>query len=165
MLENKICGFNVNEFHLVTMIMPYIYEKVNEGKVVSTFFEKDVQEIYNKVLNINEVFWKNKEKLDKIDWNKTNSNNLPEKFEKEADIVIVAGKKEYIDKINSLVINFHTKFTLVNCFPLVFTIHLPFSGCSILRSSTLPKVLMFPHRSTTHPSFPGYGRMTRPIIW
>ena len=113
MLENKICGFNVNEFHLVTMIMPYIYEKVNEGKVVSTFFEKDV-----KVLNINEVFWKNKEKLDKIDWNKTNSNNLPEKFEKEADIVIVAGKKEYIDKINSLVINFHTKFTLVNCFEI-----------------------------------------------
>ena len=118
MLENKICGFNVNEFHLVTMIMPYIYEKVNEGKVVSTFFEKDVQEIYNKVLNINEVFCKNKEKLDKIDWNKTNSNNLPEKFEKEADIVIVAGKKEYIDKINSLVINFHTKFTLVNCFEI-----------------------------------------------
>lgn len=118
MLENKICGFNVNEFHLVTMIMPYIYEKVNEGKVVSTFFEKDVQEIYNKVLNINEVFWKNKEKLEKIDWNKTNSNNLPEKFEKEADIVIVAGKKEYIDKINSLVINFHTKFTLVNCFEI-----------------------------------------------
>lgn len=118
MLENKICEFNVNEFHLVTMIMPYIYEKINEGKVVSTFFEKDVQEIYNKVLNINEVFWKNKEKLDKIDWNKTNSNNLPEKFEKEADIVIVAGKKEYIDKINSLVINFHTKFTLVNCFEI-----------------------------------------------
>ena len=118
MLENKICGFNVNEFHLVTMIMPYIYEKVNEGKVVSTFFEKDVQEIYNKVLNINEVFWKNKEKLDKIDWNKTNSNNLPDKFEQEADIVIVAGKKEYIDKINTLVINFHTKFTLVNCFEI-----------------------------------------------
>ena len=39
MLENKICGFNVNEFHLVTMIMPYIYEKINDGKVVSTFFE------------------------------------------------------------------------------------------------------------------------------
>ena len=118
MLENKICGFNVNEFHLVTMIMPYIYEKINEGKVVSTFFFIFLQEIYNKVLNINEVFWKNKEKLDKIDWNKTNSNNLPEKFEKEADIVIVAGKKEYIDKINSLVINFHTKFTLVNCFEI-----------------------------------------------
>lgn len=118
MLVDKICGFNVNEFHLVTMIMPYIYEQINEGKVISTFFEKDVQEIYNKVLNVNEAFWKNKDKLDKIDWRKTESINLPEKFNKEADIVIVAGKKEFIDKINSLALNFHTKFTLVNCFEI-----------------------------------------------
>lgn len=118
MLVDKICGFNVNEFHLVTMIMPYIYEQINEGKVISTFFEKDVQEIYNKVLNVNEAFWKNKDKLDKIDWRKIESINLPEKFNKEADIVIVAGKKEFIDKINSLALNFHTKFTLVNCFEI-----------------------------------------------
>lgn len=118
MLEDKICGFNVNEFHLLTMIMPYIYEKINEGKNISTFFEKDVHEIYTKVLNVNEIFWKNKDKLDKIDWNKTDSINLPDKFNKEADIVIVAGKKEFIDKINSLAINFHTKFTLVNCYEI-----------------------------------------------
>lgn len=118
MLEDKICGFNVNEFHLVTMIMPYIYEKMNEGKNVSVFFEKDVHEIYEKVLNVNEIFWRNKEKLDKIDWGKTDSSNLPKKFGNEADIVIVAGKKNFIDKINSLAINFHTKFTLVNCFEI-----------------------------------------------
>ncbi len=118
MLENKICGFNVNEFHLVTMIMPYIYEKINEEKTISTFFEKDVQEIYNKVLNINEKFWKNKEKLDEIDWKKTEINNISEKFNSEVDIVIVAGRKDFIDKINRLVINFHTKFTLVNCFEI-----------------------------------------------
>lgn len=118
MLEDKICGFNVNEFHLVTMIMPYIYEKINEGKTISTFFEKDVQEIYEKVININEKFWKNKDKLDEIDWRKTEINNISEKFDKEVDIVIVAGKKDFIDKINRLVINFHTKFTLVNCFEI-----------------------------------------------
>ena len=118
MLENKICGFNVNEFHLVTMIMPYIYEKINEEKTISTFFEKDVQEIYNKVLNINEKFWKNKEKLDEIDWKKTEINNISEKFNSEVDIVIVAGKKDFIDKINCLVVNFHTKFTLVNCYEI-----------------------------------------------
>lgn len=118
MLEDKICGFNVNEFHLVTMIMPYIYEKINEGKTISTFFEKDVQEIYEKVININEKFWKNKDELDEIDWRKTEINNISEKFDKEVDIVIVAGKKDFIDKINRLVINFHTKFTLVNCFEI-----------------------------------------------
>ena len=118
MLEDKICGFNVNEFHLVTMIMPYIYEKINEGKIISTFFEKDVQEIYNRVLNISEKFWKNKDKLNEIDWKKTEINSISEKFNREADIVIVAGKKDFIDKINRLVVNFHTKFTLVNCYEI-----------------------------------------------
>ena len=118
MLEDKICGFNVNEFHLVTMIMPYIYDKINEGKTISTFFEKDVEEIYNKVLNISEKFWKNKDELNKIDWKKTEINSISEKFNNEVDIVIVAGKKDFIDKINCLVVNFHTKFTLVNCYEI-----------------------------------------------
>ena len=116
MLEDKICGFNVNEFHLVTMIMPYIYEKIEEGKIVSTFFEKDVQDIYERILNVNEKFWKNRAKLDEIDWNKTEISNIAEKFNREADIVIVAGSKEFIERINCLAVNFHTKFTLVNCY-------------------------------------------------
>ena len=118
MLEDKICGFNVNEFHLVTMIMPYIYETINEGKKINAFWEKDLEEIYEKVVNINSLYWKNKEKLDKIDWNKTEIEKLSNKFETNSDIVIVGGSKKFIDKINSLVLNFYTKFTLVNCFEI-----------------------------------------------
>lgn len=117
-LEDKICGFNVNEFHLVTMTMPYIYEAINEGKKITTFFEKDLKDIYEKVLNISKKYWENREKFDKIEWGKTDNENLSKRFENEADIIIVAGKKEYIDRINRLVINFHTKFTLVNCFEI-----------------------------------------------
>ncbi len=119
-LENKICGFNVNEFHLVTMLMPYIYEVVNEGKKVITFFEKDVEEIYKKVLNINSVYWKNKEKLNTVDWKKINIDKLSEKFSdvNDNDVIVIAGKKNFIEKINTLVLNFHTNFTLVNCYEI-----------------------------------------------
>ena len=118
MLEDKICGFNVNEFHLVTMIMPYIYEKINEEKKITTFWEKDLSNIYEKIVNINNLYWKSKKKLDEIDWKKTETDKLAEKFDKESDIVIVAGSKDFINRINSLVINFPTKFTLVNCFEI-----------------------------------------------
>ena len=118
MLEDKICGFNVNEFHLVTMIMPYIYEKVNEEKKISTFFEKDLSNIYEKIVNVNNLYWKNKEKFNEIDWGKTEIDKLSKKFEEESDVIIVAGSRSFIDRINSLVVNFHSKFTLVNCFEI-----------------------------------------------
>lgn len=119
-LDNKICAFNVNEFHLMTILMPYIYEAVNEEKKVITFFEKDLQKIYEKVLNTNSLFWKNREKLDEIDWNKLEIDRLAEKFNntKDYDIVIIAGKEEFIKRLNRLILNFHTNFTIVNCFEI-----------------------------------------------
>lgn len=117
-LEDKICAFSVNEFHLAVMLMPYIYESVNENKNIVTFFEKDLEDIYEKVINTNTSYWKDRNKLDSIDWKKLEASRLSEKFENNlnADIVIVAGKKDFIKRINSLVLNFHTNFTLVNCY-------------------------------------------------
>ena len=51
-----------------------------------------------------------------IDWKKLKSEELSSKFEGEKDIIIVAGKSNFISHINRLVLNFHTNFTLVNCF-------------------------------------------------
>lgn len=119
-LENKICSFNVNEYHLTTILMPYIYEAINEGKNIITFFEKDLRDVSKKVLNTNSIFWKNKEVFDSIEWKKLQIDKISEKFKfaEENDIVIVAGKEEFIEKINRLVLNFHTNFTLVNCFEI-----------------------------------------------
>ena len=119
--ENKICSFSVNDYHLATILMPYIYEAINEGKKIITFFERDLKEISEKVINTNPLFWKNKDKFEKnIELEKTHFDKLAEKFEniKDNDIVIVVGKIDFIERINRLVINFHTKFTLVNCFDI-----------------------------------------------
>jgi len=119
-LENKICSFNVNEYHLVTILMPYIYEKSDEEKKIITFFERDLKDIYEKVLNTNSLFWKNREVFDKIDWKKIESQKLAEKFNgvKDKDIVIIAGTQVFVERINRLALNFHINFTLVNCFEL-----------------------------------------------
>lgn len=115
--EDKICSFCVNDYHLAVMIMPYIYEAVNEEKNVITFLDRDIEEIANKVIATNSKFWESKE-LRQIDFRKTKFDKLSQKFEnvKDNDIIIVGGRDDFIDRMNRLIINFHTNFTIVNCF-------------------------------------------------
>jgi len=135
LVENKICSFNVNEYHLVTILMPYIYESIKETKKIVTFFEKDLRAIYEKILNTNMMFWKKRKKFDEIDWNRLEINEISKKFEdlKENDIIIVAGKDEFIERINKLILNFHTNFTLVNCFEICSNIKKMDYICSMCR--------------------------------
>lgn len=115
--EDKICSFCVNDYHLAVMILPYIYEVINEGRKVITFLDRDLKEISNKVIMTNKKFWESEE-LRKIDFEKTKFDKLSQKFEnvQENDVIIVAGKDDFIERMNRLIINFHTNFTIVNCF-------------------------------------------------
>lgn len=116
--ENMICSFCVNEYHLAVIIIPYIYNAMNEKKKIITFFDRGIRDISMKVINTNELFWKNKNVFSDIDWDKVKFEKLAQKFEnvQDNDIVIVAGKDDFIERINRLLINFHTNFTLVNCY-------------------------------------------------
>ena len=116
--DEMICSFCVNDYHLAVMIVPYIYKAIKEEKKVVTFFDRDLEEISNKVINTNKKFWKNSNSFKEVDLSKTKFDKLAEKFEnvQDNDIVIVAGKDDFIERINRLLINFHTNFTIVNCF-------------------------------------------------
>lgn len=116
--ENKICSFCVNDYHLAVMLVPYIYEAINEGKKIITLFDRDLTETTNKVIATNKRFWENSSILEMVDWEKVRFDKLSKKFEnaEDGDIVIVAGNDDFIERINRLLINFHIKFTIVNCF-------------------------------------------------
>ena len=116
--EDMICSFCVNDYHLAVILVPYIYKAINEEKRVVTFFDRDLEESFDKVINTNKMFWENYQIFKKVDLNKTRFDKLAEKFEnvQDDDIVIVAGKDDFIERVNRLLINFHTNFTIVNCF-------------------------------------------------
>ena len=116
--EDMICSFCVNDYHLAVMLVPYIYEAINGGKKVITFFDRSLEDIFKKVTLTNKKFWENQEVLKSIDLSKTRFDKLADKFEnvQNNDIVIVAGNDDFIERINRLLINFHTNFTLINCF-------------------------------------------------
>ena len=116
--ENMICSFCVNDYHLAVIIVPYIYKVINENKKVITFLDRDLEDISKRIIDTNEKFWKEKDKVKNVDFKKTKFDKLAEKFEsvKDGDIIIVVGEEKFIERINRLIINFHTNFTIVNCF-------------------------------------------------
>lgn len=107
-LENnnieKICSFCVSDWHLVTMLLPYINKNINQEINVIAILENDIEEnvkILLERLNLN-----NKEKILNINYKKTNAykyENISDKMENKVEgktVIIINGKKEYIEAAN-----------------------------------------------------------------
>jgi hypothetical protein len=96
-MKNKVCSFFVSETHLLTILLPYIDEKISEGKKVELVLEKDMKNDLNKFLNNVKNLNINKEKIERLNWksSKFKLNNL-----KNSNEVIVVGNKRFIEKVN-----------------------------------------------------------------
>ena len=102
----KICSFYVSDWHLVTMLLPYINKQINEKANIITVLEKDIQE--NIITLLNKLNLKNTEEILKINWKKTNGlkySELKKQMKKvdeksKLNIVFINGNKSYIDITN-----------------------------------------------------------------
>ena len=102
----KICSFYVSDWHLVTMLLPYINKQINEKANIITVLEKDIQE--NIITLLNKLNLKNTEEILKINWKKTNGlkySELKKQIKKvdeksKLNIVFINGNKSYIDITN-----------------------------------------------------------------
>lgn len=118
--NNMICSFCVNDYHLAVMIVPYIYQALNEGKKVITFLDRDLEKMIYQVIATNKKFWESEEKLKQVNFKKTEFKRIAEKFEEasDGDIILIAGKDDFIERMNQLILNFHINFTILNCFDI-----------------------------------------------
>ena len=47
----KTCSFYISDFHLSTLLLPYITNKIRNDIQIVTFFEKDIEENIKKVFD------------------------------------------------------------------------------------------------------------------
>ena len=102
----KICSFYVSDWHLVTMLLPYINKEINEKANIITILEKDIDK--NVETLINKLNLKNREKILSLNWKKTNrikysevkKNINKEILEDKLNIIFINGKKSYMDMVN-----------------------------------------------------------------
>ncbi len=121
----KLCSFYVSEWHLVTMLLPYLNEKVNEEAKIAIVFEKDITE--NVVTLLEKLNLKNKEKILNLNWSKRDEikNKINELKEEQELVIFINGSKEFIEKQNmKLTRYFEThlikhKVKVINCYEVI----------------------------------------------
>ena len=127
----KLCSFCVSDWHLVTMLLPYINKQINEKANIITVLENNVEENIRTL--IKKLNLKNEEKILKLNWKKSNGikySTLQKKM-KELDknqalnVIFINGNKEYIDMTNKNIEKFlndnkekciNTNIKIVNCY-------------------------------------------------
>ena len=129
----KVCGFYVSSMHLVTMMLPYIKDKINHNIKIETFFEYNLNNNINNMLNNLIINKEDKEKILDINWKnsrlKKYSNiekNLKNIIENNEDInLLIIGIEKYINEVNNILNVFFEKYTakinnkkitIINCY-------------------------------------------------
>ncbi len=93
MNTNMFCSFYVSEAHLVTMLLPYMKQKMEEEYDVYPFFEKDLNNIAHRIIDsITSV--EEKTNLRKIEW----KNNKIKLNKKRKKLIVIMGTEEYMKK-------------------------------------------------------------------
>ncbi len=121
----KLCSFYVSEWHLVTMLLPYLNEKVNEEAKIAIVFEKDIKE--NVVTLLEKLNLKNKEKILNLSWEQKDEikYKINELKEEQELVIFINGTKEFIEKQNmKLARYFETHLIthpikIVNCYEVM----------------------------------------------
>ena len=102
----KLCSFYVSEWHLVTMLLPYINSKLEENAKVITILENDIEE--NIKILVKKLNLKNEKEILEIRWKNINlkkygdiENILKKEIRiTEENIILINGCKDYIKRNN-----------------------------------------------------------------
>ncbi len=113
MKNQKICTFFVSEYHLLTIILPYINKTINEEKDVAVILERDITKSVKKYLKIVEQYDFNAEKLLSLDWKKE-SKEIYQRDLSNSEVFII-GSQKFIKKINSK-LNVKVTSKIIDCY-------------------------------------------------
>lgn len=111
----KICSFYVSEWHMVTMLLPYINKQIENNVNVETILQQEIEKNVTEL--VSRLHTKNEEKIKAIYWKQRNLVNYKE-IEKLLDkamknnnetIIIVNGTNEYIGAVNTNIENYMQK--------------------------------------------------------
>lgn len=112
MKKKSFCSFYVSEYHLLTILMPYINEKISNLKNVEVILENDMIDCVRKYLKRNEMF--NISEIIKLNWKKAKKEGA--EIKENTDVVVVCGKEEFIEKVNVKIKEKENIKEVINCF-------------------------------------------------
>ena len=125
-LVKKTCSFYVSEYHLATMLLPYIKQKIDEETLIITMLEENIEENMAKLVKNINLETKYKNEILNMDWKSFQVYKYPQIEEKlltEKPInIIISGKYEYIEMMNQNIEKWiekndiKSRITINNCY-------------------------------------------------
>lgn len=109
--KKKICSFFVSEYHLLTILLPYINEKMSENKSVELILEKDMVEKVKQYLKKVKEF--ENLKFLKLGWKRSKKEEI---ISKEAEIIVIIGNEKYINEVNEILDKKEKIEEILNCY-------------------------------------------------
>ena len=102
----KVCSFYVSDWHLVTMLLPYINSKIDKNVEIITILENEMKEKIKTLLE--KLNLKNRKEILDINWDSLKSRkyaDISKRLKKQVkenieNIILINGSKEYIEKNN-----------------------------------------------------------------
>lgn len=120
----KLCSFYVSDWHLVTMLLPYINKKINEQAQIATILENNVEENVKKL--VEKLNLKNKEKILNLNWNnKLSTKEIFNNINNKEIVIIINGTRDYITRQNIKLLRYiqknkiENKIKIINCYEIV----------------------------------------------
>lgn len=116
MNNKKICSFYISEFHLLTILLPYINEKITENEDVKVILQKDItNNVKTYLKNIKNLKFNN-EKIINLGWENVKPENI-NKSELKKNIVVI-GDNDYINNVNNSISNFVEMANIIDCYKI-----------------------------------------------
>ena len=102
----KLCSFYVSDWHLVTMLLPYINKQINEKANIITVLENNIEE--NVKTLVSKLNLKNREEILNLNWKENKISKYSEikeimkklKRENIENIIFINGSKNFVDIVN-----------------------------------------------------------------
>ena len=112
MKKKNFCSFYVSEYHLLTILLPYINEKMSDSKNIEVILEDDMIEYVKKYLKRNEIY--NISKILKLGWKKNKEDII--ELKENTDIVVICGHETFVETVNKSINNRENVKEIINCY-------------------------------------------------
>ncbi len=126
----KICGFYVNEWHLTTMILPYIHNEIESENAIITILQNGISENIEEILSKMNLNKELQNSILDIDWKSTKTLKYATMKQKMKSVIkdqkeiniLINGEKEYIEMANEITekvineMNIKNQINILNCY-------------------------------------------------
>ena len=114
MSNQKLCCFYISTFHLFTIILPYINEKIEEGKKVELILQNDLSQDLKKYVKNVKSLNINTEEIINLEWKPKS-----ELLERSNNVIyLIVGEEKYISSYERIIGENVSENEIISCYKL-----------------------------------------------